>query len=437
MVLLTRRSALLFASFFALAAIASAVPPVGLPLPTPTGTTTTVTTTTVTTTRETEKATCTVQTVDDGPDVYVLSGVSADPFDCMAVVNDDPPLSPKEVISDHGLTQQVCDLQKKPKVTSYTKSLVETNEKCKWECRPSSLRCVETPDDGARECDCVDTGPRPAIVPLSDDFFVQSATGNSVVRRNSCDKKNEGDVIGLEENCQAISKDTPEKTLQILQRDFPIPGANICSYQPNPKADETYTVYTKMLAGSTGQACNYVCKPDNTLKCGSEDLNDNEQCMCSTSTELVPKLVPIHDEGVTRLIVHEDGSKSFNAEGGCFVRNGVDSCGDCGKCIESTGTCVLKEPELYEKNVCPCGFVCPRDAVIASRPAGSHGSPIMCEVNEALSKEPCSGNGTERPDMCLESGESDLEDQCVCAKTHREVLGLEEEVGNNRCVPIE
>lgn len=390
---------------------------------------------------ESAKATCTVETAADGPDVYVLSGVSERPFDCLAVVNDDPPLSAKEVISDTQLTQEVCNLQKKPHITSYAESLVETVEKCKWECRPSTLRCVKTPDDDDTSCDCVNTGPRPAIVPLSEEasvqLFVQSASG-SALQSELCANRNPGDVIGAEVNCQAITKDYPAMSLQRLlnprsgKRDLPV-----CSYQPNPKADETYTVYTKMLPGSTGQACNYVCKVDNTLKCGSGDLDDNEQCICDNAGTLLPKLVPIDDAGVTRMVVHEDGSKSYNAEGGCFVRDGVDSCGDCGKCIEETGTCALTEPNLYEKNVCPCGFVCPRDVVISSRPAGSHGAPIMCEVNEALSKEPCNGRGTERPDMCLESAESDLEDQCACAKTHKEILGLEEEVGNNRCVPIE
>lgn len=47
--------------------------------------------------------------------------------------------------------------------------------------------------------------------------------------------------------------------------------------------------------------------------------------MCNNAVVLIPKFVPIHDDGVSGLIVHEDGSKSYNAEGGCFVRNGVDS----------------------------------------------------------------------------------------------------------------
>lgn len=416
MVLVSGKQALLAASFFATTALVSALD-------------------------SAQQATCTVKTVIGGPDVYVLSGVSAKPFNCIAVVNDDPPLSAKEVISDTGMTRDVCNLQKKPRIISYSESLVETVEKCRWECRPSTLRCLKTPDDSDTTCNCVNTGPRPAIVPLSEEasvqLFVQSAAGNAL-QTELCTNKKPGDVIGSEVNCQPISKEYPETSLQRLlnprtgRRDLPI-----CSYQANPKAGQTHTVYTKMLPGSTGQACNYVCKIDNTLKCGSGDLDDNEQCMCNNAGVLLPKLVPIEDSGVTRLVVHEDGSKSFDAEGGCFVRDGVDSCGDCGKCIESTGTCVLKEPNLYEKNVCPCGFVCPRDIVISNRPAGSHGAPIVCEVNEALSKEPCTGRGIERPDMCLESGQSDIEDQCVCAKTHKEVLGLEEDVGNNRCVPIE
>lgn len=383
------------------------------------------------------KATCAVQTRPDGPDIYVLSGVKDSEkttFDCMAVENDDPPLTCKEVLYKLE-TGNVCNLEKKPKTTSYVISLVETLQKCKWECKPSTLHCTKTPKDGDKECDCYNTGPRPVIVPISEDaalqIFVQSATGNTL-DSDLCAKKNLGDTIGAEVNCEAITKDYPEKSLQRIGKDMPI-----CSYQENPKKDQTYTVFAKMLPGSTGMACSYVCKPDNTLKCGSGDLDDNEQCMCSNTGGLVPKLLPIDDSGVTRMVINDDGTKSYDAEGGCFVRNGVDSCGDCGKCVESIGVCVLKENNLYEKNVCPCGYICPRDAVISSRPAGSHGSPIMCEVNVALSKEPCVGTGTERPDMCLESSESDIADQCVCAKTHREVLGLEDDAANSTCVPIE
>lgn len=209
---------------------------------------------------DTTKVACTVQTVAKGPAVYVLLGVSANPFNCMAILNDDPPLSAKEVISDTQLTQDVSTLQKKPKITSYSKSLVKTVQKCEWKCRPSTFRRLKTPEDGDDKCDCVNTGPRPANVSLSEEdsmqVFVQFASGNSL-QSDLCATRNPGDVIGAEVNCQAIPKDYPEKSLQRLlnprtgERDLPV-----CSYQPNPKAGEIYAVYREMLPGSTGQACN-------------------------------------------------------------------------------------------------------------------------------------------------------------------------------------
>lgn len=354
----------------------------------------------------------------------------------MMVENDNPPLSPKEIIDDNHLTQDVCNLEKKVKIISYVASEVPTITKCKYECRPSQLRCMAPPEDGDTECACIGSGPRPVVVPLSEEqamtISVQSASSGSL-QTNYCKGKTAGAKVGPEVSCQLIKKEYPATWLIRM-----FPDAPVCIMAPHPKAGETHTVYEKML-GSTGMACQFICKPDDALKCSSGDMNDNEQCLCGTGPpgSLAPRLLPVDGKGVSRMVMLEDGSSHFDADGPCFIRDGVDSCGDCGMCKEQR--CVLK-PDISMMNNCNCGYICPKEDEVALRETEfglkfKPGSPIQCKRNPDIPCSAGSGDGLKRPDMCLESDEADMYDQCVCAKTHREVLAMFNDVGNNACMP--
>jgi hypothetical protein len=376
---------------------------------------------------------CRVMTNQAGADTYVLEGAPEGTFDCMMIENDDPPLTPKEVVTDNDTTQDICSLEKKAKVTSYALSDVPTITKCKFECRPSQLRCLAAPEAGDTQCSCMNSGPRAAMVPLtleeSMTISVQSATSSSL-QSDLCKGKAAGAVIGPMVNCQGIAKEFPAMHLAPIGL-----GAPICTMQPHPRAGETHTVYEKML-GDSGMACNSVCRLDKNFKCDSGAMGSNNQCLCGAPNVLVPRLVPVDLSMApgSHALVREDGTMEFDAEGPCYVRDGVDSCGQCGKCEE--GRCVLAELELNLKNHCRCGYICPTEADILARESGL-GAPIMCIRNERLTDPPCSegsGDGTVRPDFCLESDEGDIYDQCVCAKTHREVLGMYNEAGHNTCV---
>jgi hypothetical protein len=377
---------------------------------------------------------CKVITNPTGPDTYVLSGAPKSPFDCIIVENDDPPPSPKEVIADYHLTQDYCNLVKKSKVVSYVASLVPSTTKCRYECRPSQLRCLAPPEAGDKQCACTNTGPRPAIVPLDPadalQLVVQSATTSSL-RSSLCDGKKVDSVIGPEVNCQRITQDYPDVSLQPLARNAPL-----CLMKPHPKKGETHVVMEKML-GSTGVACHFVCRPGGLRCTDGSTPKGGAVCACGDGP-LQPRLVAVDASVLSRAVVLQDGTVEYDAEGRCksLADDGYDSCGKCGTC--EGGRCVLAQADLDMKNHCSCGYKCPNAREVEERASSLAGSPIECVPNPLLAREPCgvsAGDGTEKPDLCLENMEADMYDQCVCAPTHREVLAVYSEARHNTCVP--
>lgn len=396
--------------------------------------------------------TCRVVTNSFGaPDEYVLEGApegKRGKFPCMVLKNDDPPPSPKEVVYDIEMKQEVCNLEQKPLITSYLATTIEDAERyegpwCKYECRPSSLRCLATPEKGDASCACITTGPRPAIVPLGPGeeelLTIQSASSSSPEAKFCADKQ-AGDPISeadFEVNCQALTLDVSRKVLLPVAE-----GAPVCKKQDNPKltpgAKTTFTKFVKM-EGDQGMACHYVCAKASTgYKCEDGGAGEDGECACAKTGgagALVPQLVRKDDSAVSRMVTRDDGSKSFDATGGCFATaDGGDTCGECGRCDAASGACVAAAA-AGEANVCACGRVCPSAEAVASRPDGARGSPLRCAANRALGA--CGGDGTRAPDLCLESAESDAQDRCVCAKTHREKLGLGADAGRSTCVPLE
>lgn len=360
------------------------------------------------------QAKCETLTEEDGPDKYLLKGVSKDPFYCIAITNDSPPLSAKEVIRDQSEVQ-TCNVVPQKSVVSYQKTNDEQPLRCKFECKPGQFKCVETPEEGDSQCVCLATGPRAAIVPLTETENLQ-ATIQSVTQGGAsqnaleslCASKTIDSVVGAEVNCQKINKPFPKTFLTQMA-----PGAPLCSIQNHPKyveGEDNNSVWVS-FPGDTGAKCNLVCKPGG-FKCAG-DSKPSPACPCENPPKtLVPKLLPVDDNVVARPSMRMVSASVRDLEAGCQYDS---QCGACGRCV--SGSCKVRE----SGNNCEFGFKCASPLTIGADRLP--GAPHHCEPNVSLRQQVCMetpGDGTRVPDMRLE-GEDDEMDVCTCSPNHVEV----------------
>lgn len=360
---------------------------------------------------------CETVTNQNGPDTYVLKGVPKEPFYCIAITNDSPPLSAKEVMRQQGEVQ-TCNVVQQKQVISYQKTADVQPLRCKYECKPGQFKCAKSPEAGDQQCVCIATGPRAAIVPLTQAENLQ-ATIQSVAQgvapqsllESLCRDVTIDTVVGSGEvNCQKIKKPFPKTYLTQMAT-----GAPLCIIKDHPKyvdGEDNNEVWVR-FPGATGAKCNLVCKPRGYRCSGNANPSKTAPCPCQNPPKtLVPKLLPVDDTVMARPSLRVVGPSARDLEAGC---ESDSQCGACGRCVSRT--CVLREGG----NNCEFGFKCPTISDIAQDRLP--GAPHHCALNTALREQVCMnrpGDGTRIPDMRLE-GEDDDMDVCTCSPKHVEV----------------